>query len=178
MNSLYKKAELIANIAIILVALLLGAAVVKRYFLASSDNAGKAASGFKEISAGEKFQLPDVDWSKNGQTLVLALSKNCRFCSESAPFYQKLVKEEAESRSLRLVAVFPHDVNQGKNYLDELGVSVSEIKQAPFNSIRIRGTPTLLLVNKDGVVVDVWVGKLPPEKEAEALSRLQGKTHS
>jgi hypothetical protein len=33
MNSLYKKAELIANIAIILVALLLGAAVVKRYFL-------------------------------------------------------------------------------------------------------------------------------------------------
>jgi hypothetical protein len=142
MNGLYKKAELIANIAIILVALLLGVAVVKRYFLASSDSdAGGETSSFKGISVGEKIQLPEVDWSKNGQTLVLALSKNCRFCSESAPFYQKLVKEEAESAGIRLVAVFPHDVNQGKNYLDELGVSVSEIKQTSFNSIRIRGHP-------------------------------------
>jgi len=177
MNNLYKRTELIANIAIIAVALLLGVAIVKRYFLATPD-ADKAASGFKEISAGENVQLPDIDWAKNGQTLVLVLSKNCRFCSESAPFYQKLVREVVKPGGTQLVAVFPHDLSEGKSYLEEIGVSVSEIKQASFNSMRVRGTPTLLLVNNDGVVVGVWLGKLQPEMETEVLNRLRGKTHS
>jgi len=72
----------------------------------------------------------------------------------------------------RLIAVFPQPVDVGKKYLNDLGVAVDDVKQAQLNSIGVQGTPTLLLINKDGVVVNAWRGKLPADKEREVIARL------
>jgi hypothetical protein len=34
----------------------------------------------------------------------------------------------------------------------------------------VSGTPTVLFVDQQAKVTDVWRGKLPPEKEAEVLA--------
>jgi hypothetical protein len=57
--------------------------------------------------------------------------------------------------------------------LSGLGVEINEIKQLTPGAIRVQGTPTILLVNNAGVVTEEWLGKLPPEKESEVLSRLR-----
>jgi hypothetical protein len=75
--------------------------------------------------------------------------------------------------SFRLTAIFPQAVSDGRKYLSGLGVSIDDIRQLSPGTIRFRGTPTLLLVNNSGVVTDEWLGKLPPEKESEVLSRVQ-----
>jgi hypothetical protein len=170
MNNFYKKIELFANIAIILVAISLVVVLGKRFVFTRPAPSPPPDS---QQLVGQKFALPDVDWSRSNKTLVLVLSDKCHFCTDSAPFYQRVVRERAQRESFRLTAVFPQAVSDGRRYLDGLGVAIEEIRQASPDSIGVRGTPTLLIVNNAGVVTDSWIGKLPPETEAEVLSRLQ-----
>jgi thioredoxin-related protein len=178
MTGLTKKIEVSANIAIIVVAILLCVLLVRKYFLPSQTPAQTQAQAQARaqvpptIPAGTKVPMTGVDWSKNGKTLLLVLQKGCRFCSESAPFYQRLVRETSEHSDVQLVAALPQDVNEGKQYLSDLGVQVNEVKQASLSSIGVMATPTILLVDKNGVITESWIGKLPPDGEASVLSHL------
>jgi thioredoxin-related protein len=169
-GNLSHRLEVAANVAIIVVAVLVCFVVVKTYLLGGSTRPQQKAQA---PAIGSKISVPDVDWGKNGRTLVLVLQKGCHFCSESAPFYQRLVRDTAGREGLRLVAALPQQVEEGKQYLNDLGVSINEVRQAAPNDLGVQGTPTLLLVDGSGAVTDSWVGKLPPEKEDEVLHRLK-----
>lgn len=171
LNTFYKRIELLANVAIILVAISLVVVLAKRFvFTGPTQNQPDS----QQPNIGAKLSLPDVDWSKSNKNLLLVVSESCKYCTASAPFYQRLVQERAKRDSFRLTAILPQPVSDGRKYLNGLGVSIDDIKQlSPNAALRIRGTPTLLIVNSAGIVTDEWVGKLPPEKEAEVLSRLQ-----
>src|SRR2546421_11167261 len=95
MNSFRKDIELAANIAIVVVAVLLCVVLVKNQFVSSPKlNSGDDHQiPNKEARLREKMNLPEIDWQKNGQTLLLALSTTCHYCSESAAFYRQLIKE-------------------------------------------------------------------------------------
>jgi thiol-disulfide isomerase/thioredoxin len=171
MSNVYKKAELFANVAIIIVALLIGVVVVKRFLFPSQPHRPD-----KLISVGAKMPLPDMDWAKNRQTLLLVLAQGCRFCAESAPFYQRLAKEALGHNDVQLVAVLPQSPDEGRKYLNDLNVDIKEIKQAELASLQVTGTPTLILVDGQGLVTQAWVGKLPTEEEADVLRSLQCTT--
>src|SRR4051794_5736116 len=100
MSAIYKKIELLSNIAIIVVAIIVSVVLVQRFFFAGTVQKPK------QIAVGSKISLPGVDWDKNGKTLVLALQKGCHFCSESAPFYQRLAQASAV-KGIQLIAVLP-----------------------------------------------------------------------
>ena len=53
---------------------------------------------------------------------------------------------------------------------------MDDVRQVPLNTLGVRGTPTLLLVNDAGVVTDVWVGKLEPDQQTQVLAALENKT--
>jgi hypothetical protein len=154
-------------------------AVVKKYLLTDSkeksDAGNNAAIGSNAVEAGivgKAISLPDTDWKRNNQTLVLVLSTGCHFCTESASFYKELVQKRAKQGNTRLVAALPQPVDASRKYLSDLGIAVDDVRQLPPNSLGVRGTPTLLLVNKDGVVTDSWRGKLSPDKELKVMTRL------
>lgn len=168
MNIPYKKIELLANVSIIVVALLLGAAVVRQYVLPSGQPLRPAAS---QIQPGSKINLPGVEWPKAGRTLVLALQKGCHFCTESAPFYKRLAPAASE-KNVKLVAVLPQAQDEARQYLADLSIPVNEVTQASLDSIGVQGTPTLILVDDKGQVIDSWVGKLPSDGEAKVLTRV------
>jgi hypothetical protein len=113
-----------------------------------------------------------VDWAKNGQTLLMVLSRDCHFCTESAPFYQRLSRETAGRPGIHLLALFPQEAEEGRKYLDNLGISVNEIRQAAPASTGAGGTPTLILVDQNGIIKKSWVGKLSAPEESEVLSQL------
>ena len=169
--NLNKKIELAANVSIIAVAALLCLVLVKNHLLnrpAMSVNAASAQP--TQTAIGMNLSSFDVDWTQSRQTLVLAISSGCHFCTESAPFYKTVVNSKKDTR---LVAILPQPVEEGKNYLETLGVAVDEVRQMPLDKLGVHGTPTLLLVDSVGSVKDSWVGKLPPEREAGVLKRLQ-----
>lgn len=167
MDNLTKKTELLANVAIIVVAVLLGSVLVKRYLLPQAPS----PQAQSRIQPGTKLLVPGVEWDKNNRTLLLVLSTSCHFCTESAPFYQRLAEEKAKRGGVSLVAVLPQSVGESQKYLQNLGVSVDDIKQAGLDAVQVRGTPTLIMADQTGAVVESWVGKLPAEAEAEVLNR-------
>ena len=171
MSHLYKRIELVANIAIILVAISLVVVLTKR-FVFTPRNQNQTTNNIPS-NVGARLSQVDIDWSKNNKNLLLLLSTSCHFCTESAPFYKRLVQERTRRGTFSLTAVLPQPVGEGQTYLKGLGVDINDIKQLPAAAIRIRGTPTILLVDGAGVVTEEWLGNLPSEKEDEVLRRLQ-----
>jgi hypothetical protein len=167
-DRLIKTSEVLLNFSIIVVAILVGAVLVKNYLLSDKSRELTAASS---IPPGTSLSLPNVDWSKANQTILLVLSESCHYCTNSAPFYRRLV-ERAGERGSRVIAALPEDLNTSKAYLNRLGVLVDNVLQISPSSLGTRATPTLVLVDNSGIVKDVWVGQLSPEKEREVLSQL------
>jgi thioredoxin-related protein len=120
---------------------------------------------------GKQVSLPDENWSAQSKTVVLALQTTCRFCHESAPFYKRLI-ESAKGKNIKFVAVFPQAIEESTAYLNKLGLTGLEAKQAPISQLEASGTPTLILTNERGEVISYWVGKLTPDKEIEVVNKV------
>ena len=163
MSPLVRKIEIAANVSIIVVAILVCVAAFK-YFRAKSGPQAAAPA----IAAGTKINLPNEDWARNRKTLLLALSTNCKYCSASAGFYQRLIG--AASSNTRFVAVFPQSPEESKKYLSALEVTIDDVKQISPASFGVAASPTLILVDSEGSVINSWVGQLSPNKEAEVLA--------
>lgn len=170
MSDKYKRVELLANIAIIVVALLIGVVLVRRYLLPVPTDVGHAEVA--QVKPGTRLSLPGLDWGKSDKTLLLVLSADCRYCTESAPFYRRLAEQRGGRQDVRLIAVLPQGVGTARQYLGGLGVAVDEIAQATPAALNARATPTLIVVDRTGSVVQSWVGMLPAEKEAEVVRTL------
>jgi Redoxin len=155
--------------------------LVKKYFFSAAKQEASveavqsklpasSSSRRQSIQAGTKISLPGIDWSKSTRTVVLALSTTCHFCSESGPFYQKL--EQQKGGNVGLIAVLPQPVEDGRKYLNKLSVKTTDVVQASLSSIGVSGTPTLLLVDKNGAVTASWVGKLSDGEAAKVINQV------
>lgn len=182
--NLNKKIEIVANLTIILMASFLAVVIVKDHLLTRSANQpgsagatsingglGPNSGGPRSPQPGTKVNVTGIDWAENEKTLVLALSNTCHFCTESADLYKRLAEQRKE-KGLKMVAVLPQSVADGQAYLKNLGVTVDDVKQAPLASFGVSGTPTLILVDRDGVTRQTWVGKLAADKEMDFLKSL------
>lgn len=171
--SISRKIEVTANVATIFVAVLISAVVVKTY-VSPNAFARSAVVSAPEVVKGKSVDghALGVDWKKNRRTLVLAISTTCHFCKDSVPFYQKL---GAVEKDVKMVPVLPQPIAEAQKYFSDSGVHVDDVRQVPLNTLGVRGTPTLLLVNDAGVVTDVWVGKLQPDQEAQVLTAMGKK---
>lgn len=165
MTPLPKKVELFISISILVFSVFISAFLIHKYIFSSSSPPESVQAVNKQII------VPDVDWSEQPKTLILALEAGCRFCNESAPFYKRIINS-VKSNNVKLVAVLPTDIKESRRHLDKLGLEILDVRQASLDSIQVNGTPTLILVNDKGEVENYWVGKLPPDKEAEVINKL------
>jgi thiol-disulfide isomerase/thioredoxin len=169
-ENITKKIEVFTNIAIICVVLLIGFVAVKKYVFNYPD--ATAVSKPPAVEIGTKINLPGIDWAGNNQSLVVVISTDCHFCHESVPFYQELSRRAAQSGHVKMIAVFPQEVSTAKEYLDSNSITVGQIIQANPPNIGVRGTPTLLLIDKDGRVTETWLGRLVDDQERKVFERL------
>lgn len=173
-----KKANIAVNMLFIVAAAIGATLLIKHYFFRTASvpqNISPAKPNLaasQNLSVGNKLEVPGLSWSQNG-SLVLALSTGCSFCQDSAPFYQQLMSALANQKQVKTVALLPQPVNVSQEYLDKnLHIHVDETVQASLPSIGIAGTPTLLLVDNNGIIKNLWLGKLRPQQESEVFRRL------
>ena len=169
MNKMYNRTNLALNLAIGLVVILIGVVFTKNYL-----RPARSVPAHQDFR-GTKVNLSGIDWAHNEQTLLLVLDEKCRFCNESAPFYQRLTQAITKNTRARLVAGLPQDIAASRQYLLSLKVPIEEVRQSSLDAIRVEGTPTLILVNEKGEVMEAWAGKLSPEEETEVLKRIEGR---
>lgn len=174
MGKFLKPVEVVANILIVVVAVLCLVVLGQKYFRPESPQTTKQINrpaAPKVPAVGSKMSAVDIDWSKNKKNVLLVLQVGCRFCSESAEFYQTLI-QQTKDKGVSVLAVLPQTREEARKYLDNLQLSNLDTKQAAMNTLDVSGTPTLIVTDDKGQITNVWVGKLPPEKETEVLSLL------
>jgi hypothetical protein len=165
--------EKATNVAIIVACVFLVGTLVRNYYLSRNSD----LPALPEITKGTEIKLPIA--SPSGQqspvpTLVLALSKSCRFCEESVPFYQKLTAfKNSSPQGLRLIAVLPDKQEEAEAYLKGNGISVDAVVSMPVSNLGVRGTPTLLLLDGQNKVEETWVGKMSDAGESQVIDRLK-----
>jgi thioredoxin-related protein len=160
------------NLAIFLVCvfLVVVAFIRAEYPQTAASPTSQAQRGKEHI--GRWVFLEGMDWSKSDQTLVMFLSTTCSYCKKSEVFYRQLTSEPIDHKKVRLIAVFPQPSKDGKEYLDRTGIRVDDVRQRVANDLKVKGTPTLVLVNRDGIAMNEWEGLLTATQEAEVMTHL------
>jgi hypothetical protein len=58
------------------------------------------------------------------------------------------------------------------NYLEQHGVNLQGVFTSSLSKLGVRGTPTVLVVDRNGVVQSVFVGKLDSGREGQLMSHI------
>jgi peroxiredoxin len=160
--------ELTAQVVIALAVVVAAGALVKRTFFPGQGN-----SNLPRINAGERLSVPNIDWQKNQKSLVFFLKKDCPYCTTSAPFYRQLI-EDAAKRNVKCVAILPNSPDEAHKYMQYLELPIENIQTgSSLAAYKITGTPTVLFVDKDGIVRSAWFGA-QTEREQEMRDKLVG----
>lgn len=167
--------EKLSHIAFIVMCVAVTAVGVQRF--TSARAAGSAPPPAGPIAPGTRLALNDVLRPAGAKgALVLALSTNCQYCTASMPFYNRLQSLDAVANgTVRMSVIALQPVPQMREYLASHNVSIERIVQFSDAGVSVRGTPTLILIDADGEVVNSWAGQLRPDEEVEfvkALDRL------
>ncbi len=159
----------ILNIAILVVAVLLSALLVKKFFF----NPAQQSPNY-QLSTNSSLRIEGINWADSDRTVLLALSKDCKYCSQNAEFYRRLAASLVSESKTRLIAVFPErQQGAGEAYLKELKVPIREVLYLSLPSLGINSVPTLAILDQTGVVTDMWGGKFSPLEEQALISKLR-----
>ena len=154
------------NIAILLVAIVLSAVLVRKFFFQPAQNPNY------RIATNATLLINGINWADSERTVLVALGKECKYCSESAEFYRHLAAGITSQTRTRLIAVFSEKESEGEAYLKQLEIPIREVRYVSLSSLGITSVPTLAILDQNGVVTDMWAGKLSPLKEKALMSKL------
>jgi hypothetical protein len=162
--------EKTTHVAIIVACTVLVGNLAWKYYLSFRPD----PRALPEIAKGALVKLPGEVPSNPQPTLVLALSKNCHFCQESVGFYQKLTAfKNSSPQGLRMVAVLPEKQEEAESYLKEHRIEADEVISMEVTKLGVSGTPTLLLLDGQNKLEELWVGKLNESQESQVIERLK-----
>lgn len=153
----------VADAAFVVGAMLLGIVALRHAWL-PRPNAAVASP----IAVGTAAPpLPGIAYSNAGLTVIVAVSTRCRFCTDSMPFYRRLQAEvRAGDRRAQFVAMAVEDVDIIRQYLERHVVTPDAVVSGRDAGFDLRGTPTLILVDHSGRVVDSLQGLLTDDQQS------------
>ncbi len=171
------KLETLANLMIVITGAAVTTLFVSRVIAENRQAPSPAPVTYR---VGEKLAAAGapVDFSKAPQTLVVVLSSQCHFCTESVPLYHDLLKarEHANPRT-RMVAIGLEDSSTLQRYLKEHDLTFDEVSSVPRSRIKFRGTPTMVLLDQSGTVKGVWAGFLTSEQRKGEVIQMMSAGH-
>lgn len=165
-KNLRSNIELGAQIVIALAVVVAAGVLVKRNIFPRQPS----PENRPRINAGEKLNVPNVNWEQNKKSLVFFLKKDCVFCTSSAPFYRQLL-EEASKRKVKSLAILPDSDQEAREYIAYLKLPIDTVQTGSLDTYKITGTPTVVFVDRQGIVRNVWFGAAR-EREKEMRDKL------
>jgi len=160
--------DVTTNVVVVMFAVVAIGVLVKNYF---------APSAKTSVALTKGSVLPDIagiDYKQSSRTLILALNVDCRYCTRSVPFYNSVAEARLENAGqFNLVAVFINkDPELVKSYVEDKRLLVQPIAGVDLDKLGVHTTPTLILVDNAGKVLDSWRGELQPDGERELFAAL------
>jgi hypothetical protein len=96
-------------------------------------------------------------------TLLLFARASCSACQNAQPFFKRLVNDIGAT--IRIVLVTSAgEADEDATYARGLGLEANSIRTA-VPGLGVRVTPTLVLVDRQGTILDAWEGVGPADKQ-------------
>ena len=103
--------------------------------------------------------------------LVIFVHSECRYCAAEMPFYRELYGAQSAGRTFRLHFVGLESESVLRAYLAKNGLAGAAVMSVPPVP-GVRGTPTILLIDANGLVSGSWQGVLSPTQKKQLLRLL------
>jgi len=137
---------------------------------------GRRGPATTNALVGKHIEFPNVAWDHSARNVILFISSRCHFCDESSPLYRHLANLRETTPPAAIYVITRDDVPTMKQYLATKQIQVDGIYLAKVDytqSLGLRGTPTLLVVDSTGTVKRSYVGKLDNSREQDLMAALQ-----
>jgi hypothetical protein len=119
---------------------------------------------------GDVFgSVEGLDFREVPSTAILFLQSTCKFCTDSMPFYRRL--SEIPRRG-RLVVMGTESRERLEAYLAAHQFKPDRVIVVTPQATKVRGTPTILVVDTNGVVVEAWGGQLDSARELAVFRKI------
>lgn len=125
-----------------------------------------------EYQIGEQLPEDLVGLGKPSWQVALFLNSKCKYCVDSASFYQRLTSVRDEDGRFRVVALSTEPWTVLRAFLESIEVQADQIRQIDFRNTKFFATPTLLFLDESRTIRGVWFGRLSGTDEADVLMRL------
>jgi len=125
---------------------------------------------------GERIPaVAGVNFAAFDRTLLVVMKSDCPFCIASSGFYRRLLDEQQTRRaSVQVLFVAAEDDARFDESLRENGLPTGRTARMRGNSLKVRGTPTLLLIDRSSRVQTVWEGQVPASVEKQIVAATFG----
>jgi hypothetical protein len=161
--------EVISNVAVLLVAIAV---------LVSAVNYFRAGASLTQLQGGLQKEttlspLTGVNYADTAHTLLIAMNTRCQNCTDSVSFYNQLAELQRNNlQAIRVIAIFPNSPHEVSEYVQQQRLLVSNVAGVDFDRLNLAGSPTLILVDRQGKILDFWVGKLSTSNEQALIQRI------
>jgi thioredoxin-related protein len=157
--------ETVTNLCVISFTLVfLGTLAVNAVRSYDSNQPPKVREG---LHVGAEISNLNIDLPSKQKTLLIALSTECGFCSDSIPFVEKLNRLDHPAASI--ITLFPEDKVSVASFLQEKQIQIDARSSVDFRTLGLQGTPAYILVDDQGKVIDLWFGKLSQKEQEDLL---------
>jgi hypothetical protein len=111
-------------------------------------------------------------------TIVIFMNSSCQYCIDSMPFYRIISKRASRvEHPLGLMVVGIEGKPVLEQFLRRYDVTVSQVVVAKREDVRVRVTPTILLV-KHSAVQRVWIGEQTESSRTLILREIDNASES
>jgi thioredoxin-related protein len=161
--------EISANLAVVMVSLILLGSFALNWINARWPTQA-VISG---ITKGQQFPANlNVDYGNSPYTLVLALNTECDHCTKNINFYNEVPQVTNSGKRIRTLALFPNSGEEVRQYCQEHQLTVDYRDSIDLHFFKVAATPTLVLVDQSGHVLDFWIGEIARNDQERILSFL------
>jgi thioredoxin-related protein len=116
--------------------------------------------------------LPGLSYSNSPRTLLIAMNTQCSYCAASVSFYNQLAAVQKANSNTHVVALFPDSAAAVRTYVEQKQLSLETMGEIDLSKIRVAGTPTMILIDSTGKILDFWVGQLSADAEHRVIQSL------
>ncbi|HYN08841.1 MAG TPA: conjugal transfer protein TraF [Vicinamibacterales bacterium] len=120
--------------------------------------------------AGAVIDTPAEWYQAAPYTLLLFARASCSACQTAQPFFKRLIDDIGATVRVVLITS-AGEADEDAQYARGLGLQAQSIRTA-IPGLGVRVTPTLVLVDRQGTILNAWEGVGPVEKQTEIADAL------
>ena len=122
-------------------------------------------------AAGQTFDAPPAWYADAPRTLVIFARASCTACEKAQPFLKELVGTVGP-KAAAVMAHPPGAPDEDAQFARSLGIADDRIVVVDAG-LRVKSTPTIVLVDQRGTILHAWEGVGPVENQARIAGAIK-----